>query len=82
MAQPLIVDECDPMIETCEPQGYQNTIELDYFTPNMIVGILSEINLWVPVLFWYLYRQPESATDTTNFSAATRWDWGWKFTVK
>ena len=41
---------CDPDIELCKEIGvpFANTIELDYATPNMYIGILSIFEFLVP----------------------------------
>ena len=48
---------CDPEIEDCDaPAEWKNTIELDYNTPNLIVGVVTLANFILPVLlyrFWF-----------------------------
>ena len=47
---------CDPAIEDCSDEPlFKNTIELNYKTPNMIVGFVTILNLVVPVLLYRYY---------------------------
>ena len=41
---------CDPEIEMCKDLGvpFKNTIELDYYTPNLYIGILSIAEFLIP----------------------------------
>ena len=43
---------CDPEIEMCKELGvpFANTIELDYKTPNLYIGILSICEFLVPYI--------------------------------
>ena len=43
---------CDPEIEMCKDLGvpFKNTIELDYYTPNLYIGILSIAEFLVPYI--------------------------------
>jgi len=43
---------CDPEIEMCAELGvpFKNTIELDYYTPNLYIGILSIAEFLVPYI--------------------------------
>ena len=51
---------CDPAIEDCSDEPlFKNTIELDYKTPNMIVGIVTILNAVVPVLLYHSYFNVE-----------------------
>ena len=54
---------CDPAIEDCSDEPlFKNTIELDYETPNMIVGIVTILNSVVPVLlYWYYFNVERTA---------------------
>ena len=61
---------CRPEIEECidEPE-FKNTIELDYDTPNLIVGILTLANFLIPYLtyrFWF--NLPRSTADQTIYN--------------
>ena len=52
---------CDPSIENCDEPLYKNTIELDYYTPNLIVGILSIVNAVLPSFIWWLRKPSDTA---------------------
>ena len=47
---------CDPEIEECANEPYwKNTIELDYATPNLIVGVITLANFLIPVILYRLW---------------------------
>ena len=79
MSQPEDNVVCRPEIEECidEPE-FKNTIELDYNTPNLIVGILSIANFVIPVLvyrFWF--NLPRSTADQAVYNDQSKYQYGW-----
>ena len=71
---------CNPEIEDCDGDGFRNTIELDYKTPNNIVGAICVFNAITPWLMWRFFGKPKYdtlASDISNFEANNRWHWGW-----
>ena len=66
--EPLSV--CNPEIEECSDEPYwKNTIELDYDTPNLIVGLITLANFLIPYLtyrFWF--NLPRSTADQAIYN--------------
>ena len=65
MADDLTDGVCNPEIEECitEPE-FKNTIELDYNTPNLMVGLITVANFLIPFLvyrFWF--NLPRTSAD-------------------
>ena len=70
---------CDPEIEECstEPE-FRNTIELDYATPNLIVGVVTLANFLIPVLLYrFWFNLPRSAVDQAIYNDQSKYQYGW-----
>ena len=65
MADPEDNFVCNSEIEECPDEPYwKNTIELDYNTPNLIVGVVTLANLVLPVLLYrFWFNLPRSTAD-------------------
>ena len=74
---------CDPQIESCpQDDGFKNTIELDYRTPHIIVGVISIINAILPFAFWQ-FRKPSSTSLAYDvFKNQGYYEWGWNWLQK
>ena len=70
---------CDPEIEQCDDQPYyKNTIELDYNTPNLLVGGITLANFLIPVLLYrYWFNLPRTAADQAVYTAQSKYQYGW-----
>ena len=73
---------CDPIIENCGAEDpWRNTIELDYKTPNTIVGLISIVNFLVPFIayrFVYL-KEIEDQTMAALYADNKFYGWAWWF---
>ena len=70
---------CDPAIEDCsENSRFKNTIELDYDTPNMIVGVVTIANFLIPYLLYKFYFNTTRTTAVQAiFDAQSKYQFGW-----
>ena len=75
-AVPQVV-ECDPGIEKCDPE-FLNTIELDYWRSNLIIGITSGASALLPLIIWFIYK-PKSTSGKAIFADNFVYGWGWEW---
>jgi len=70
---------CNPQIEECEDVVYwNNTIELDYDTPNMIVGLTSLANFVIPVILYrFWFNTERTAAEQAAYNDQSKYQWGW-----
>ena len=76
-----MVSACDPTIEVCEDaEGFKNTIELDYATPNYTIGVLSILNAFVPYLVYkFSINNNRSAVVQGLYDSNSLYDFGWRW---
>ena len=71
---------CAPAIEECSNEPYwKNTIELDYNTPNIIVGLVTLANFLIPVLGYRLWFNLAGKTvaDQAVYTDQSKYQYGW-----
>ena len=79
MADAPSTPPCDPQIENCVDDSFKNTIELDYYTPNMIVGVVSIINAVLPFAIWQIRKPSDGTLAYNTFKTQGYYEWGWNW---
>ena len=70
--------ECDPELDSCKE--FKNTIELDYRTPNILVGSVGFVQAWLWLILWYAWRRPTTATQELYFTENVWYKFAWEWT--